>query len=229
MAEAPDELMAIAIFWNTPHDEGVPEGARNQPTLVFGACWSGPVDEGEAAIRPLREAGTPLLDLSGRMPFAAAQKLFDPDYPNGRRYYWKSIYLGDLSAGTIDALISLGAARPSPISSLDIWALGGALARVPKSHSSFAHRSAPYLLGIEANWDDPSADEENIGWAREAFRVLQKRFPDAGTYLNFAGFAEEGDSLLGPSFADNYARLQAVKTKYDPSNLFRSNLNIAPR
>ena len=168
MAKAPHELTAIAIFWNTPDEESLPEGARNQPALVFGACWSGPPDKGEAAIRPLREIKTPLLDLSGPMPFATAQKLFDPDYPDGRRYYWKSIYLGDLSEGTIASLAALGAARPSPISSLDIWALGGAMARVSPDHGAFAARTAPFLLGIEANWDDSAADEVNIGWVRRA-------------------------------------------------------------
>ena len=111
------------------------------------------------------------------MPFATAQKLFDPDYPDGRRYYWKSIYLGDLSEGTIEALAALGAARPSPISSLDIWALGGAMARVSPAHGAFAVRAAPFLLGIEANWDDPAADEVNIGWARRANREMEQRFP----------------------------------------------------
>jgi FAD/FMN-containing dehydrogenase len=229
MAKAPDELMAVAIFWNTPDDPSLPEAVRNQPTLVFGACWSGPIAEGEAAIRPLRAAGTPLIDLSGPMPFTAAQKLFDPDYPDGRRYYWKSIYLGDLDAGTIEVLAALGAGRPSPISSLDIWALGGAMARVPVSHGAFAARAAPYLVGIESNWNDPAADEANIAWARGAFREIEKRFPDAGAYLNFPGFGEEGETLLKRSFENNFSRLQGIKAKYDPTNFFQSNLNIAPR
>jgi FAD/FMN-containing dehydrogenase len=229
MAKAPDELMAIALLWNTPHDESLPEAARNRPTIVLAGCWSGPVEAGEAAVRPLREAGTPLLDLSGQMPFVDAQRMFNPDYPDGRRYYWKSIYLGDLGTRTIDALVSFAAARPSPISSLDIWALGGAMARMPRSHSAFARRDAPYLLGIEANWEDPAADAANIEWARHTFREMEKLFPEAGAYLNFPGFGEEGEALLRRSFDTNFARLQAVKAKYDPGNMFRSNLNIAPR
>jgi FAD/FMN-containing dehydrogenase len=229
MRTAPDDLMMVAIFWNTPHDETVPEAARNKPTLVLAACWSGPPEKGERAIRPLREAGTPLLDLSGPMPFAVAQRSFDAEYPNGRRYYWKSIYLGDLGPATFGALARAAAARPSPISSLDIWMLGGQMARVPASHSAFAHRTAPYLLGIEANWDDPAADEANVAWARETYRTFERLFPESGTYLNFAGFGEEGETMLRRSFADGFSRLQAVKAKFDPDNLFRSNLNIAPK
>jgi FAD/FMN-containing dehydrogenase len=228
MATALDELMAVAIFWNTPHDESLPPAARNQPTLVLASCWSGPMEQGEAAIRPLREAGTPLVDMSAPMPFVEVQKLFDPEYPDGRRYYWKSIYLNDLSQDTIAILTALGASRPSPISSVDIWALGGAIGRTPAGHGAFAKRQAPFLLGIEANWDSPAGDEANIAWARRGFSEMERRFPDAGAYLNFPGFGEEGEALLRRSYDGNYARLQAIKAQYDPDNVFRSNLNIAP-
>jgi FAD/FMN-containing dehydrogenase len=228
MAKAPDEMMALAIFWNTPHDESVPEGARNVPTLAIAGCYSGAVEDGEKAIQPLREIDTPLVDMSGRMPYVEAQKLFDPEYPDGRRYYWKSIYLPELGDETVAALASHAATRPSPISSLDIWALGGALQRMPASHGAFMGRDEPFPLGIEANWDDPAADAANVGWAREVFADMQRRFPTTGAYLNFPGFAEEGDAMLRRSFKDNWRRLQAIKAKYDPDNLFRSNLNIAP-
>jgi len=228
MADAPDELMSLAIFWTTPGEEPVPEGARGVPTLILAACHSGPLDEGEQAIAPLREAGTPLVDLSGPTPFVSAQQLFDPDYPDGRRYYWKSLYLGHLDDEVAAALAGHAARRPSPLSSLDIWALGGAMGRVSASESAFARRDAPFLLGIEANWDDPGQDAVNMGWAREVFRDMQARFPGEGTYLNFPGFVEDGGDMVERAYAGNFARLQEVKARYDPANLFRSNLNIRP-
>lgn len=228
MAQAPDELMALAVFWNTPHEEPIPEGARNVPTLILFACYSGPFDQGERAIQPLREIDTPLVDLSGPMPYLVAQQLFDPDYPDGRRYYWKSIYLRGLDDAVVQALAEHAARRPSPISSIDIWALGGAMNRVAPSATAFARRDAPFLLGIESNWDDPQQDEVNIAWAREVFRDMEHRFETGGAYLNFPGFAEEGEGLLKMSFDGNYTRLQEIKAKYDPANLFRSNLNIRP-
>ena len=82
-------------------------------------------------------------------------------------------------------------------------------------------------MGIEANWDDPAADEANIAWAREVYRDAQ-RFSPGGAYLNFPGFGEEGAALVRSSYGGNYDRLAAVKAKYDPNNLFRVNLNIAP-
>jgi FAD/FMN-containing dehydrogenase len=99
---------------------------------------------------------------------------------------------------------------------------------VAASESAFARRDAPFLLGIESNWDDSAQDEANIAWAREVYQDMQRRFPTGGAYLNFPGFAEEGEALLKMSFDGNYARLQEIKAKYDPSNLFRSNLNITP-
>jgi FAD/FMN-containing dehydrogenase len=228
MANAPDEFTAIAVFWNTPHDESIPEDARDVPTVAIAGCYSGPVEQGERVIQPLREIDTPLVDMSGRMQFEEAQKLFDPEYPDGRRYYWKSIYLPDLSDNTIEALARYGATRVSSISSLDIWALGGAFRRTPSSHGAFMGRDEPFLLGIEANWHDAADDDANVAWARGVFADVAERFPTTGTYLNFPGFGEEGAGLAERAYKDNYRRLQAIKAKYDPDNLFRSNINIVP-
>ena len=130
------------------------------------ACHSGPLDDGEAAIRPFRELGTPLADLSGKMPFVEVQQVLDADYPNGRNYYWKSSYLEALDDAAIDALIERTKTRPSPLTSIDIWALGGAIARVPADQTAFAQRTSPILIGVESNWDEADMAEENVGWAR---------------------------------------------------------------
>lgn len=228
MAGAPDELMSLAVLWTTPGEEPIPEGSRRQPALILFGLYSGALDEGERAIQPLREAGTPLVDLSGQMPYVAAQQVFDPDYPDGRRYYWKSLYLRTLDDDVVAELTRQAGRRPSPLSSLDIWALGGAMTREPAGGSAFARRDAPFLLGIEANWDEPGQDEANIAWAREVFRDMEMRFPHEGAYLNFPGSADESDAMVKKAYAGSLTRLQEVKAKYDPANLFRSNLNIRP-
>lgn len=228
MAEAPDELMSLAIFWTTPGGDPVPEPARHRPTLVLVGIYSGPLDAGERAIQPLRTAGTPLADLSGRFPFAAVQQIFDADYPDGRRYYWKSVYLPRLDDDIVAALAAHAGRRPSPLSSLDVWVLGGAMRHAPEGGSAFARRDAPYLLGIEANWDDPGQDDANVAWARGVFRDMEARFPGEGVYLNFPGFLEESEAVVTQGYGASYVRLQEVKAKYDPMNLFRSNFNIRP-
>ncbi len=225
MAAASEEIMAIAIFWNSPHEESIPEAARDQPVIVLAGMHCGAFADGEGAIAPFRQVAEPLLDFSGPMPFLSAQRLFDADYPDGRRYYWKSLYLDSLDDAAVATLADHAARRPSKISSVDVWALGGAMRREPQGGSAFSHRDRPFLLGIEANWDDPADDARNVAWARGLFTDM-RRFSTGGMYLNFPGLAEEGDALLRESFGSSYARLQQVKARYDPENLFRSTFNI---
>jgi hypothetical protein len=226
MATAPEELMALALYWSAPHDEPIPTDNQGAPILALVGCWSGPVDQGEEAIRPLREQGEKVADLSGRMPFVEAQKIFDPDYPDGRRYYWKSIYVPRLDDEIIEVLHRYAAARPSPISSLDVWGLGGAMQRVAPEATAFFRRNEPYLIGIEANWIEQADDEANLAWVRELFTELE-RFSDAGAYYNFPGFLEEGDRLARSSFGDNYERLKAIQARYDPNGLFHPMVRLA--
>ena len=228
MPTAPEDLMAIAILWNSPGEDPVPEGARNQPVVVLAAAHSGPFDEGERAIAPFRQVATPLVDFSGPMPFTTAQTLFDADYPDGRHYYWKSLYLDSLDDAAVETLVRHAQDRPSKLSSVDVWALGGAMRREPAGGAAFSHRDRPYVLGIEANWDGAAGDKSNIAWARGLFADMS-RFSHGGMYLNFPGMAEEADALLRESFGASYARLQALKAKYDPDNVFRSTFNIKPR
>ena len=224
-AQAPDELMALAILWTAGHEDPVPEEWWGEPIFVVVGAWSGPLDAAEGATRRLRELATPIIDLSGPVPFLAVQQLFDPEYPDGRHYYWKSIYIDALDDEVIALLTASAAQRPSPLSSVDVWALGGAMSREPAGGSAFARRGDPYLIGVEANWDGPE-DEANVEWARALIAELAERFP-GGTYLNFGGFAEEGQAALPETYGANFGRLRELKATYDPDNVFSSTFNIA--
>lgn len=223
----PDELSAIAVFWSAPSEEPVPKEFHGSPVIVLVACWCGDPDKGELAIRPMRELATPVADFSGRMSFLDAQQIFDPEYPDGRRYYWKAINIDHLEDPVIDALIGHAASRPSSLTSLDVWMGGGAMNRVKPGDTAFVHRNIPFMIGIESNWDNLSDDEANIKWSREVFEDM-KRFSSGGTYLNFPGFVEEGENLIKSAYAGNYERLQTIKAKYDPDNFFSSTMNILP-
>ncbi|NLE53229.1 MAG: FAD-binding oxidoreductase [Chloroflexi bacterium] len=226
MEHAPDDLSSFAIVQYVPAMEPYPEAWHHQPTVIFAACYSGPLDEGERVVQPLREFAEPIIDLSGRMPYLEVQQMFDEDYPRGRRYYWKSTYLDNLSDPVIDRLIAQIEAAPSYHSTLDVWHMGGAVAR-PAADTAFRGRQAPYHLGIEANWENPADDEANIAWAREVHRDLQ-RFSDGSQYMNFPGFLEDRERVLRQTFGDAYDRLARVKAQYDPDNFFRLNANIPP-
>jgi FAD/FMN-containing dehydrogenase len=223
MTSAPEELTALAIYWSAPHDEPVPPEWQGKPVFVAAGCWSGPLEDAEEAVRPLRELAQPVVDMSGAMPFLLAQQLFDPEYPDGRRYYWKSAFLPSL-ADAAELCSRFAAERPSLLSSIDVWGLGGAMRTEPAGGAAFARRDEPFLLGIEANWEDAADDDANLDWARSLFAEASTR-ASAGTYLNFPGFVEEGEELLRASFGESYERLRRVKEMYDPDNVFRSNLN----
>jgi FAD/FMN-containing dehydrogenase len=191
--------------------------------VVILGPYIGLVDEGREASKDFPSFGTVLADLSGVMPWTEAQLLFDEDYPKGRRYYWRSTYLRDLPDGALDALVALTEQRPSLLSSLDIWQLGGAIDRVGPAETPIVHRGAPWLIGIEANWEDAADDEANREWTRAVSAALEP-FSTGGSYMNF----EDPDdaAATAAAYGANLERLRAVKHEYDPGNLFRSRRGL---
>jgi FAD/FMN-containing dehydrogenase len=228
-ASAPDELSFNALFWSVPAVEGFPLELHGRAVLILVSVYAGDAGEGERVLQPLRELATPLLDLSGTMPYATLQGAFDPFFPKGWLYYWKSRYLDRLDAETIAAIIGYAADRPSPETLIALWHLqGGAASRVEATTTAFGSRDASYLLSFDTTWINPADSERSIAWTRSAWADM-RRFGSGGLYLNFAGFGEEKEDLVRAGYGANYERLVELKTKYDPGNLFRMNQNIRPR
>lgn len=226
LLDAPEELGILVTLWTAPEGEPVPPEHRGEPVIIVLGCYFGPFEQGEAVIKPLREIAEPIADMSGPRRYLDAQKFFDADYPNGMLYYWKSAYLKHLDDEVMDAVIRHARTRPSPLTSLDLWFLSGAMNRVPSDKTAYARREVLYALAIESNWTDPDQSDANIAWTREAFDDMQ-RFT-RGAYLNFPGFVEDRDELLRGAYGDNLERLREIKARYDPDNLFHGTLNIAP-
>ena len=227
-AGAPAEVSTLMATGQIPPDpHHFPAEIHNVPFVLFGALYAGAVEEGEKALRPLLDFGAPLLDFSGVMPYVEAQKMFDADYPNGRRYYWKSLNLSRLDDEVIDRILKHARRQPSPFSTVDIWHIGGAVKQENEAAGAFHGRQAAFLLSPEANWEDPEDDEANIAWLRDFIDDMAE-FSDGSRYLNFPGFQEEGDDMMRQAFGPRYERLAALKQKYDPDNVFRLNQNIKP-
>ena len=227
VAQAPDEVSPLAFLGRVPEIELFPEEWHSKPYAAILAPYAGEVEEGARVLQPLRDLGDPIADLSSPMPYVEAQKLLDEDYPDGWRYYWKSQNVNSLDDEAIERLMAHAEAAPSDHSTIDVWYQGGAMGRVGAEETAFGDRSVPYLLGIEANWEEPQDDEVNVAWARNCIADM-RRFSGGGNYLNFPGFLEEGQDLLRDAYGENYERLVALKNEYDPTNLFRMNQNIKP-
>ncbi len=224
---AGDDVSTLVVLGHVPAIDGFPSEIHGQPYVGVLGMYAGPVDDGDAALRPLRELGEPLIDLSDRMPFVEAQKVYDADYPFGHRYYWKSTNLMSIPDAVVDILVEHVLAPPSKHSTIDIWLNGGAMGRVGESDTAFRGRGHRYVVNPEANWEHPIDDDANVAWARGILTALEPHAA-GGAYLNFPGFLEGGQSLVRASHGSNYPRLQALKQRLDPDNLFKRNANIEP-
>lgn len=216
---APEDAAPIAFFGRVPHADPFPAGAHGRPYVAAAVVYAGDPEEGERVTGPLRDLGDAIVDLSGAMPYVEAQGLLDEDYPDGWRYYWKSVELDELSDDALARLERHAATAPSHHSTIDIWFNGGAMDRVAPEATAFGSRPA-YLIGIEANWEEGADDEANVAWARGAFADLRE-LSSGGAYLNFPGLFEEGDDLLRASYGErNFERLGGLKRTYDPEGVF---------
>ncbi len=229
MAAAPDEVTGLAEFSTIPNDPAYPENTWGRRVVALATVYDGPAEVGERITQPLRSFGEPLLDFSGRMPYRMLQTQYDGLFPKGRdRCYWKSTYLKDLDTFTIAEITKRLAKRPSEMTYASIWKFGGAVQRVAAEATAFGDRSMPFMLSLDAIWSKPADDNANIGWVRDYWQDMQ-RYSTGRMYLNFPGLGE-GENLVRDAFGTEiYGRLQAIKRRYDPNNIFRMNQNILPQ
>jgi FAD/FMN-containing dehydrogenase len=227
--QAPDEVTTVCVGITFPANPELPEAIHDRPVVIVGGVFVGDVDEGLKITAPLRELGTPLFDMSGPTPFVGVQTGFDPLFPRGElRAYWKSQYLDELSDGAIETIAAKAGERPAPMTLMNVFAMGGAIARVGEEETAFATRKPLYMVSIDGMWSDAADDDANVAWVRDAWNAV-KEFGTGEVYLNFTGRADEApDAGVDSALGRNMARLAEIKAKYDPDNFFRVNDNIAP-
>jgi len=150
----------------------------------------------------------------------------DAEFPHGRRYYTKSGYFKTLDDNSIDHMVEALASIPSPMTQIELAYLGGAAARVGGAETAFGDRSSPFVVNVLGNWSDASEDAANIAWVRNLFRLLRPSMTP-GVYVNFMS-GDEGDRVP-EAYQERWERLVAIKSHYDPDNLFRLNQNIRPQ
>src|SRR6266852_1925000 len=218
---APDEMASGIVLIS------LPDGT---PVVGIVVCHSGALAEGERVVKPLMTFGPRLIDQIGPIPYTAAQQLIDGFYPPGLQNYWKSSFLKAISDEAIDVMVAYCAKRPSPMChGLIEHQLGGAVRRVDREATAFGQRDAEYSfmsLGVCA---EASEAEKCTRWAWEFWDAMQP-WSTGGVYVNYLGReADEGSGRVEAAYGpEKYARLVALKNKYDPGNLFRLNQNIKP-
>jgi FAD/FMN-containing dehydrogenase len=225
IADAPDELMTIVTNRKAPPLPFVPQVLHGKLVVGVTCCYAGPVEEGEQAVKPLKEFGSPVLDLCVPKPFLAHQAMFDPSFPHGRWYYIRSCDVAQLTDEVIDITVDYGLQINSPFTALTLWQLGGAVARVGEEETAFGGRSAGHTFNIGGITETEEGFEEERQWARNFWSALEPYH--TSVYVNF--LMEEGEERIRQAYgAKKYDRLKALKLRYDPDNLFRLNQNIRP-
>jgi FAD/FMN-containing dehydrogenase len=225
MRGAPRELSAFFAYMIVPPGPPFPEPLHLKALCGIAYVYSGDLQKAEEVTRPLREFGAPALAVGHPAPYPAVQSMFDPLLAPGLYHYWKSDFVRDLSDDAIQEHVRFGPQVPTPQSVMHIYPLDGAIHDVPADETAFAYRDINLTHMIAAVSPEAAPMPEYREWVRSYWSALHP-YSAGGAYVNF--LMDEGGDRIASSYRGNYARLAAVKQKYDPGNLFHVNQNIRP-
>jgi FAD/FMN-containing dehydrogenase len=226
IAQAPEELSAFFGFHIAPPAPFVPEHLHGVTACAIVSCYTGPMDKAEEAVKPIREFGTPTLDLMGPLPYPALNSLFDALLPSGLQHYWKADFVNELTDEAIAVHQEYGPRVPNFLSQMHLYPLDGAVQQVGNDETAYSYRDARFVHIIAGVDPDPAAMPAHTAWVRDYWSALHP-LSAGGGYVNF--LMDEGEDRVKATYRENYERLAALKDKYDPANLFHMNQNIKPR
>ena len=224
-ADAPDELTTALVARRAPALPFVPTELHGRHVISVACCYAGPLEEGERVVRPLRELGPPVLDLCGPKPYLEHQAMFDLSYPHGLWVYMRGHDVAGLTDELIERTLDHAARIESLRSTVTIWQLGGAVARVGEDATAFPGRRSAYTYNITGATESDAGFDTERAWVRSFSEAVA---PDqSGVYVNF--LMEEGLDRVRQAYGDErFERLRALKRAYDPDNVFRLNQNVPP-
>jgi FAD/FMN-containing dehydrogenase len=225
--DAPRELAAWLIMLNAPPAPFVPEEWHGRRICGMAVCYSGDPGGADEALAPIRALRDPVVDLISEQPYTDVQSYLDDGEPKGHHYYWKTEYLAELADDLLAATQDLFARCPIPGAEIGFLHIAGALNERAEDDGAVGNRDARYVVGVNGMWDP---DEPEAGafrqWIRDAAQRIRP-FSTGSSYINFQT-ADEDEQRVRATYGANLERLVAVKTTYDPHNLFRVNRNVAP-
>jgi FAD/FMN-containing dehydrogenase len=226
IADAPEQFGGFPAWQIAPPLPFIPEERHGETMMAFVACWAGPLDEGEAALAPIRDAAPVVAEHVGPMPYPALNSAFDALYPPAQlQHYWKANFVTELTDAAIEAHLEHGPKVPVVNSTVHIYSINGACHRVAPDATAFAYRDATFATVIAGMWPDAADNADNIKWVRDYYDATAP-LSEEGGYINF--MAEDDQERIRANYKGNYDRLVEVKREYDPDNLFHLNQNIKP-
>lgn len=223
--QAPDDLNGWFAFLTVPPGPPFPENLHLKKMCGVIWCCTAPQAKAEKMFGPIRAFKKPALDFAGPIPQPALQSMFDPIYPPGLQWYWRADFVNELSDDAIAKHVQFAKALPSMHSTMHMYPITGAAARVGNNKTAWNYRDAKWsqvMVGVDP---DPANKEKITKWTKDYFDALHP-FSAGGAYVNF--MMEEGEDRVKATYGSNYKRLAQIKAKYDPTNLFRVNQNIKP-
>jgi FAD/FMN-containing dehydrogenase len=223
--DAPEEFGGFPAWQIAPPLPFIPEDRQGEPFLIFVTCWAGSIEDGEAALKPIRDVAPVVAEHVGPMPYPAINSAFDGLVPAGLQHYWKANFVTELTDDAIAAHLAHGPRVPTVNSTVHIYPINGACHRVAPDATAFAYRDATFATVIAGMWPDPADNDANTAWVR-GFYDATAPHSEAGGYVNF--MAGDDQERIKDNYKGNYDRLVDVKRTYDPGNLFRHNQNIKP-
>ena len=225
ITKAPNELNGFFAFLVVPPGPPFPEHLHNKKMCGVIWCYTGPAKKAEKVFKPIRAFKKAALDFVGPIPHPALQSMFDPVYPPGLQWYWKADFVRELSDAAIALHVKHGSLMPTMHSTMHMYPVDGAAAKVKNNATAWAYRDAKWSSVIVGVDPDPAKKDVITKWSKDYFDALHP-YSAGGAYVNF--MMEEGDDRIRATYGKNYDRLAKIKKKYDPTNLFRVNQNIKP-
>jgi hypothetical protein len=221
----PEELSGWLGLITIPPAAPFPEELWGRKACAIVWCYTGAHDRADEILEPIRSFGSPLLVGMAPMPFTVLQSAFDGLYPAGLQWYWRADFFTEITDSAIGVHEQFGSRLPTGHSTMHLYPIDGAAARVPAESTAFAYRDggwAGVIVGVDP---DPANAELISDWARDYWTDLHPTSA-GGAYVNF--LMDEGEDRVRASYRGNYDRLAQIKRRYDPDNTFRINQNIPP-
>ena len=224
LADAPDGLTVMPSIMPAPPIPELPEAWHGRLVAFLSFCHSGPAEDDERTIDILRSLGESVVVGLERKPYPA---MFPPPSGNREPYTTGTLFVDDLDDAAIRIIERRLASPSSPDALVHLRVLGGAVPRVANDVTAFGHRDRRALIWLITPFADLTETDRHRAWTADFESELVAAGCGSGAYSNFLG--RDGVTELHAAYPPaTLARLSDVKRRYDPTNTFRSNLNIPP-